>query len=325
MRKSRTKFFVGLAIVLVVLVTSVISGYFVIDRVLVPKYFGQYGINNLSGLVDVAETIYTVPAEKDFILNPHTDFDRENATSKLISAGFPTLSTGIIDYESIAKNDFTFTPDEDYEDSFVLLSDKEVAAIAGEIIDSGILVSNFPDLSYINSLNIEVKQLIIKPDEETMIPNENRYDEDLPENSAESQIVGTTDDATITLTIKLDAESARQQISTNLNMPMFLVDWIIPDTIYVTSELHTKIDPESGTRIYENATLAINSKTAKQSEVLLKLLISFIFPDGTYTIESLANELGALAIEGINVLGNLQFAKLEVSKNLTLSGIKLDI
>lgn len=325
MRKSRTKFFIGLIVAVLILVTSVVSGYFVIDRILVPKYFSQYGINNLAELVGIVQTIYVVPDEKEFITNPYSDFDAETATDKLITAGFPTLATGRIDYESIARNDFTFKPDENFEDDFILLTDKEVASIAGEIIDSGILVSNFPDLAYINTLNIEVKQITITPNTETNIPNEKMNDPETDKNSAESQIISTNDDASVTLTIKLDTESARQQISTNLNMPMFLVDWIIPDTMYVTSQMDTHIDDETGERVYENAKLSINSKTAKQSEVLLNLLISFIFPEDTYTIESFANELGALAIEGLNILGEMEFATISITTTTAQAGIKLYI
>ena len=51
---------------------------------------------------------------------------------------------------------------------------------------------------------------------------------------------------------------------------------------------------------------------------------SFIFSDNTYTIESFANELGGLAIEGINLLGDMEFAVIKTN-NQELSGIKLTI
>lgn len=325
MRKSRTKFFIGLIVVLSVLATSLLGGYLIIDKALVPKYFGKYGINNLSELVDIVQTIYVVPDEKDFITNPYSDFDNENATAKLIRAGFPTLATGGIDYESVAKKDYTLDPHVDFVDDFILLSDREIAAIASDIIDSGILVSNFPDLSYINTLNIEVKQVIISPTKESSVENELRNDPELDPNSAEKHIISTATDAKITITLKLDTESARKQISTNLNMPMFLVDWIIPDIIYVTSQMDTYIDETTNERVYENTTLSINSKTAKQSEVLLNLLISFIFPEDTFTIETFSNELSSLVIEGINILGVMEFATIKSGSSSTQFGIKLHI
>lgn len=325
MRKSKTRFFVGLAITLVILATSVISGYFIIDKLLVPKYFSEYGINNLSELVNVVQTIYIVPDEKDFITNPYTEFDSSNATNKLITAGFPTLATGEIDYETIAKNNFVFSPDSSFVDNFILLSDKEVASITGGIIDSGILTSNFPDLAYINTLNIELRQIVITPNTNTSVLNDKRNDPEQNSNSQEKYIVSTNTEANIVVTLKLDTESAKKQISTNLNMPMFLVDWIIPDTMYVTCEMDTRMDQTTSKRVYENASLSINSKTAKQSEVLLNLLISFIFPENTFTIETFANELCALSIEGINMLGEMEFATIKTNSNTTQSGIKLYI
>lgn len=325
MRKSRVKFFIGLAITLVILTTSVISGYFVIDKFLVPKYFSEYGINNLKELVNIVQTIYIVPDEKEFITNPYTEFDADTATNKLITAGFPQLATGGVDYETIARNQFTFAPDESFVDNFILLSDKELASVAGDIIDSGILISNFPDLQYINTLNIELKQIIITPHDGTSVKNDKLNDPDIDPNSQELKILSTSTDATITVTLKLDTESARKQISTNLNMPMFLVDWIIPDVMYVTSQMDTTIDKTTNERIYNNASLSINSKTAKQSEVLLNLLISFIFPEDTFNIESFANELGALSIEGINMLGVMEFATIKSTPTSTQSGIKLYI
>lgn len=325
MRKSRTRFFIGLAVTLVILTTSVISGYFIIDKLLVPKYFSEYGINNLSELVNVVQTIYIVPDEKDFITNPYTEFDSSSATNKLITAGFPKLSTGEIDYETIAKNNFVFAPAESFVDNFILLSDKEVASIAGGIIDSGILISNFPDLAYINTLNIELKQIVITPNSNTSVPNTNQTDPTLDPDSQEKNIISTNTEANIVVTLKLDTESAKKQISTNLNMPMFLVDWIIPDKMYVTCQMDTRIDQSTSKRVYEKASLSINSKTAKQSEVLLNLLISFIFPEGTFTIETFANELCALSIDGINMLGEMEFATIKATSSTTLSGIKLYI
>lgn len=325
MRKSKTKFFIGLIVVIAVLSLSVFGGYLMIDKFLVPKYFSAYGINSLSELVGIVQTIYIVPDEEEFIINPHTDFDITNAKNKLVLAGFPTLADGGMDYEAIAKKDYTRTPDETFVDNFILLSDKEVAAIADEILSSGILVSNYPDLSYINTLNMEIKQVSITPAKTNVTINE--YDEEsLDPNSTIKTIISTTTDANLSVTIKIDTESARKQISTNLNMPLFLIDWIIPDTMYITSTLDTYIDSETGERAYKNATLSINSKTAKQSEVLLKLLISFIFPDETFTIEAFSSQLGALAIDGMNVLGDMKFASLKSSSSKTpVYGIKITL
>lgn len=324
MRKNKAKFFIGLLVALGVITASIFGGYIMIDKLLVPKYFSQYGINNLPELVELVKTIYIVPNEDTFITNPYTDFDNSSAKNKLIKAGFPTLKNNELDYESIASSAYTLKPDETMVDNFIVLTDKEVAGLSHDILSSGILVSSFPDLSYINTLNMEIKQLSITPEEESL--KENIFnEEDLIEGSALNQIVSTTPNATLLITIKIDTESARKQISENLSMPLFLIDWIIPDTMYVTSTIDTYINKETNKREYKNATLSINSKTAKQSEVLLKLLISFIFPDESFTIDEFSNQLASLAIEGINMLGNLNFAYLNTPKQTTTPGIVLHI
>lgn len=324
MRKNRTKFFIGLLVTLVVLSGSIFGGYIMIDKLLVPKYFGEYGINSLSELVELVQTIYIVPDEKEFITNPYSEHDIAQAKNKLEKAGFPTLSGGEIDYESIASKDYTLTPDESFVDDFIILTDKEVASLAGDILSSGILVSSFPDLSYIDTLNMKIRQITISPSSENVTINE--YDkETLVKGSELPTIVSTTTDATLSVTIKIDTESARKQISENLDMPLFLIDWIIPDTMYVTSTIDTFINKETMLREYKNASLSINSKTTKQSEILLKLLISFIFPDESFTIESFANQLAAIAIDGINVLGELKFATLNSTNSTKTSGVVVTI
>ena len=323
MRKSKIRFFIGLFITLIILSTSVLGGYLVIDKILVPKYFNKFGINNLSELVNIVQTIYVVPDEKEFITNPFTDYDKNNATSKLTKAGFPTMKNGDIDYDSVSRNNFTLTPDEDFVDNFVILTDKEIASIVADIIDSGLLATDYPGLDAIDTLNIELKQIIITPKEGTLKPNEKIFDPELDPRSAEKDILSTTTDANIKLTMMLDTVNARQQIATNLNMPKFLVDWIIPDYIYATCQIDT-FKNELGERVYQNSNISINSKTAKQSEVLLNLLISFIFPEKSYTIESFSNEIGSLAIAGINMLGQMDFAIIQTSIG-SQAGVKLTI
>jgi len=324
MRKHKTKFFIGLTISLIVIAASIFGGYIMIDKLLVPKYFSQYGINNLPELVELVKTIYIVPDEESFITSPYTEYDNLSAKNKLIDAGFPTLASGEIDYEAIATEDFTLLPSEDFVDDFVVLSDKEVAAIAGDILSSGILTSSFPDLSYIDTLNMEIKQINILPSTTNKVEN-NYKEEDLKDGSMLSSIISTTTDANLSITIKIDTESARKQIAENLKMPLFLIDWIIPDTMYVTSTIDTFINQETNKREYKNASLSINSKTAKQSEVLLKLLISFIFPDEGFTIEEFANQLASIAIDGINVLGELKFATILNNSRAEVPGIIITI
>ena len=273
-----------------------------IDRILVPKYFSAFGINNLSELIEIVDAIYTIPNESEFINEPFSASDAKNATQILANAGFPTLSTGEIDYERIGNYDYTLSPKQPPEKDYIELTNKEVAAIMDEILKSGILVSNFPELSYIDTLEMEVKQLIISP-----------LDED--------QKLSSTD-AKLLMTIKLDTLSARKQISENLEVPQFLIDFIIPDTIYMTASFDTFVD-QTGTRLYDNGTLAINSKTAKQSEVIMNLLLSFIYSsEEVLSIEELTHQIGMLVTEGLDVLGTFEFVEIN-NKNTISNGVKI--
>ena len=130
MRKQRrAKFFICLAIVLAVICGSVIGGYFIIDRCLVPQYFAKYGINNLKELVDIASTIYSTPNESEFITNPFTKADKTSAENLMIEAGFPRLANGGLDYEKIGKGKYTLTPSEDFNQNYIFLTDRQSAGI----------------------------------------------------------------------------------------------------------------------------------------------------------------------------------------------------
>lgn len=302
MKKNRINLFVALSVVLVFLVGITFGGYMIIDRVLVPKYFSAFGINNLNELIEIVDTIYTIPNEDEFIEEPFTASDLKNATKILVNAGFPTLSTGEIDYESIGNYNYVLTPPQPVVEDFIVLTNKEVASIMNEILESGILVSNFPELSYIDTLEMEVKQVVISP-----LDDKNEL---------------TKTDAKLLTTIKLDTLSARKQISENLEVPQFLIDFIIPDTIYMTASFDTFVD-ESGKRTYNNGTLAINSKTAKQSEVIMNLLLSFIYSsEETLSIEELTHQIGMLIIDGLDVLGQFEFVEIE-EKIGTTTGVKI--
>lgn len=317
MKTKKYKFFIALTIIIVVLASSVLGGYFLIDKVLVPRYFGAYGINNLGELVDLVETIYKVPNEKDFISNPFTKSDSKNLTKKFTLAGFPTLPSGEIDYESIGKGLYTRTPDESFTEDKIILTDKEVAALVDQILDSGVLVSNFPDLAYLDTLQMSIKQVLISPSE--LSPSDDEYDSKIED----SKIQYSPTSATLSATVQINTESARQQIAKNLDAPKFLIDWIIPDSLYVSATFYT-CNTENG-RVIQKPELSINSKTPKQSEVLLKLLISFIYPDNkNMTIDDLCTQLGNLVLTGLDLIGSFNFIQIVVGSTSDF-GIELTL
>ena len=56
---------------------------------------------------------------------------------------------------------------------------------------------------------------------------------------------------------------------------------IMPKTLYITLNFDLGIDDQSEW-VFENGNIAVNGRTAKESEILLNLLINFIF-DSIYT------------------------------------------
>ena len=318
MKRSKTKFIVVLTTVLILITGTVIGGYYAIDKLLVPKYFGRYGINNLPELVDLVQTIYIVPSEDSFINNPYTKADAQTMTAKFAKVGFPTLANGEIDFETIVKSEekrFLKTDSESFNETHITLTDKEIATILNQILDTGILVSNFKSLSYLDTLQMQIKQLSITPTDL----------ESKDSTLASEQFMDfSSNSANLSLTIKITTESAKQQIAKNIDAPQFLIDWIIPEEMYITASMSTEIDKD-GNHTFSNTSLSINSKTPKQSEVLLSLLISFIYPDSeNMTIDELTTALGDLAIEGINLLGDFEYVQVE-TKTSSSFGIKLEL
>ena len=69
MKKNKTlRFFVALLIVLVFLAGLVVGGYFILDKTVVPRYFGMYGIHNMGELVQMMGTLYNSNNETDIVI-----------------------------------------------------------------------------------------------------------------------------------------------------------------------------------------------------------------------------------------------------------------
>lgn len=307
MKSKKTRFLISLSCVLIFIFSTLIGGYILIDKLLVSKYFGAYGINNLKQLVNLVTTIYSIPNEKDFITNPYTKADSTSLTTKFTEAGFPTLSNGEIDYEAIGRGEYERHPEESFIENSLTLSDKEIASFMSQILESGVLISNFPDLTYIDTLKMEVKQVTITP--KTKI-----------EESSTDEISYYKKDASFYITIKIDTSSAKQQIAENIDAPKFLVDWIIPEVMYISASFDASLNYQWE---IENTGLAINSKTAKQSEVLLSLLLSFIYPESeNMTIDELSTQLASLVFAGLDIIGSFDFISYQTGQNQT-NGIKL--
>ena len=61
MRKKKTGFIFKLFVALTLIAAIFTGGYFFLDKKIVPKYFGQYGINSIPDLVGVVTSLYNSP------------------------------------------------------------------------------------------------------------------------------------------------------------------------------------------------------------------------------------------------------------------------
>ncbi len=283
-KKNKTaNFFIKLFIILSVLTTVFFSVYLALDMLIVPKYFKAYGIDNMQELVSTLKTLYTSPKESKMITNGYSKIDMDSATSKLIDAGFPTTYDNTIDYRTIADGGDLGLVDGEYK-----FTDKEIAAIINQMLESGILESKLPNLQYIDTSSIKVLEVDINP--------------------VALQDGGFShDSADIKFIFKFDTSSVRTQIAEAMDTPMFLLNMILPKTLYITTEFNITIN-ESGEYIMSGGTVGINNRTAKQSEILLDLLISFIFEkEDEMTTAKLISEFENLIPSGLELLGKISF------------------
>ena len=298
MKRKKSNFFIVLSIVIASFCLLIFSSYLIIDMVLVPKYFSKYNINNLRELINVATTMYSVPDEKNIIKNGYSKKDEITASEKLVSIGFPTTSTGEVDYSKLIEPDFTVVTKYDYEGDYLALTDKEAASIMSKILESGILIPELSNLSNLDTLNMTVREMTFS----------NFDKENYEKVSVGEKIYNVYDKVTISSIIKIDMSSAISQMSKSVDMPLFLLNILVPKAIYlqISFDAERNLDNEW---ITSNANLAINGKTVKQSEIVLNLFISFIYSgEDEMTIEKLANELATMSVKCFNTIGDLRFS-----------------
>ena len=296
-KKKRYTFFIKLFIALATIVAVVFCAYLAIDKLVVPKYFKDYGINNMHDLVAMVKTLYNTPDEKDIITNGYTQADQRSAVKKLISANFPSVSETELDYAEISQGlDKSSLVSGQYE-----FTDREIAGILDQMLDSGILASQLPNLKYLDTININILELIITPTEFT---------------DNECNVYYDTDSANVSFTFKLDTSSVRTQMAHTMDIPTFFLDMIVPKTMYITINYNLFIDDYGVWQVGEGS-IAVNGRTAKDSEILLNLLIEFIFPEeDQMTIDKFSIEFGNILIKGMDMLGQIRIkANVQASSN----------
>lgn len=258
---------------LAVILAIFFSGYLFLDKVIVPKYFKDYGITGVPDLVGVVTSLYKSPKEANLVKNGHTQTDLSSAIKVLQDAGYNI------------KDDGTIPKDEEFTGSGeVKLTDKEFAAVCEKLLEDGILSSVLPAYNYIDIINMSLLEV-------TVTPNKDKPSEDGEGYTA----------ARIEFILKLETDGIREQIANQMGTPLFLLNLIIPDTLYF--EASYDIDVTKNGTTQSNGSIAINGRTTKQSEILINLLISFIFPkDEQMNLEEFTLTLGDIITQGIDLL-----------------------
>lgn len=285
MKRKKGGFFIGFTVVILCIAFLFVGGYFILDKSIVPKYFGEYGINNMGELVGMMKTLYSSPDENKLVKNKFTTLDLELAEEKLKKV-FPTKENSTdLDYNAIADG----VSKDGVEFPLVLeFSDREIASVVDEMLDKGVLAKKLPNLEYINTLKINVLDLIISP--------------------AEVEDGVSSDGGSIHAIFKVDSTGIREQMAHEMGINMFLLNMIIPDTIYLTTDYTLKLT-EDGWE-YINGNVSVNGRSAKQSEILLNLLISFIFPtEEEMNLDKLTIEFGNILQFGLDFIGHVEYVQ----------------
>lgn len=283
---KKSGFFLKLTMVLAILVAICFGAYFAIDRLVVPKYFSQYGIHDLGELVGMMQTLYNSPKESEIITNGYTKADETSANKKLVGAGFPKEEgTGKIDYVGVSKGEATL------QAGVYHFTDKELGCILNDILASGVVESNLQNLNYLSDISITVLEFIVNP--KTVQNGEN--------------FTYSNNSADISSTFKIDTSLVREQMAKAMDTPLFLLNMIIPKTIYITVNYSISLGEDGNWKIDEKE-MGINGRTAKQSDILIDLMISFIFPtEDEMTKDKMIEACGQVLLSGIEFLGDLSF------------------
>ena len=300
-------FFIKLFIVLAIIGSIGVGAFFILDKAVVPSYFGKYGIGGLGDLVQMVKVMHNAPNESKFITNPYTKINEDSVIRKLKNAGIPVDENNTILFDQIADGDYVISPDADNE---VFVSDKEMSAILSQMFKSEYLLSveYFKNLDYFNTISIEAKEIII---EQAGIDSTSGGYE-------------FSDSAHVSFTIKLDTKVAQSVMAEKMDVPFFLLNLIMPDFLYMTTSYDIEV-LENGNYEISNAEIGVNGRTPKQSRILLNMLLAFIYPeDENMTISKLGETFASALNDGMNILGDIKFCRTTIAGE-QLSGIMVKV
>ena len=160
MRKKKSGILAKVLVLLSFIFAIFAGGYFFLDKLIVPKYFSQYGIKGIGDLVNVVASLYSTPNEAKMIKNGYTQLDLTNAISKLQKAGYKIEDDGTIKKENMEN----FQGSEKLE-----LTDREFAAVSNKFLQNGMLEDSLSDLNYLNITKLSVLDLVLTLDESSKI------------------------------------------------------------------------------------------------------------------------------------------------------------
>lgn len=287
MKKSKAGIVGKVAIVLCVIFAIFTGGYFFLDKLIVPKYFGKYGIYGVGDLVGTVASLYKSPKESKIVTNGYTQTDFTNAISKLQNANYQINDDGtitVVGFENIKG------------DAEVVLTDREFASVCSKLVEDGFLVDMLPNLNYLNIINMSILELIITPEE------------------------GSETKSNISFLTKIETVDIREQIATQMDTPLFLLNMIIPDVLYFSVSYDIDLEKSEEERV-SNGSIAINGRSAKQSKILIDLLVDFIFPaEEGMDLNKFTTTFGNIILEGIDVFGSFRFVS-NIGTNSLQNGI----
>ena len=292
MKKKKNSGILAKVVILLSFILAVFAGgYFFLDKLIVPKYFSQYGIDGIGDLVNVVASLYSTPNESKMISNGYTQTDFTNAISKMQKAGYKIEDDGTIKSEN--KNEFK-------GEGKLQLTDREFAAICNGFLDNGLLEDSLKDLNYLNITELSVLDLVVTLDEKSEIEDTETYTK-----------------ANIDFIIKVNTTKLREQIADQMDTPIYLLKMIIPDVLYF--EVSYDIDLEQEEK-RTNGVIQINGRSPEKSEALINVLIGFIFDQKEeMDLSKFIDEIGSVALQGIDALGDFKFAKYEKQVGIVIN------
>lgn len=282
-KSGHVKFFLGLLTIVLVLGAIICGGYFVLDKAVVPKYFSSYGIHSMDDLVVMMRTLYSVPSETEIVTNAYSKSDLTTATNKLTEKEYPILEEGMFDFEAFDSGK--------RGNGDLYLTDRELASVLDKLLDSTEFSNILPNLNHIDTINMNLLELSITP--------------------KETDGVIDTKNAHIQFILKVNTTEVRSQMAKEMDIPIFLLNMIFPENLYLTANYNVNIDNSGDKSVWQTSdgTLSVNDSNDKQSEILLDLLISFIFnKDDQMTISKLVENFGHILDQGVELFGEIEFA-----------------